>query len=275
MHDKSQHEKQKLKPIESVGVGAVTGVVSASVYLPFWTIKMRHQCELPFTLHPRVLYKGYGTILGVIAPITILQIFNASRVESITASTTVSPEQRMLSSFMGGASSAVVSNLLNLVGTQQHKHSHPSPRIAAHTLYSQFGPRKLFVGLPTTAMGEGLFTMSYYGMVPYLKPYMKEYFDNEVAATLAAGVLAGIPTAVITQPLDRIKTMQHKHADEVGAQGKNNGLIKCCKELYKTSGFRVGFFKGLIPRGIGLTATITAAGATADFVENAYKGYKS
>ncbi|MBA2649833.1 MAG: MC/SLC25 family protein [Legionella sp.] len=271
MPGESQQKKQKLKPLESIGVGVATGFVSATVYMPFMTLKVRYQCGEPFTLDPRILYKGYPTILGVIVPVTAIQIFNASRVENAVSGTTVSSNQRMLSSFLGGASSALISNTLNLSVTQLHKHKYASPFLSLKTLMANHGTQKIMVGLPTSAMGEGLFTLAYYGIVPLVKPHVKKHVDNELASTLMTGVIAGVPTAVITQPLDRIKTWQHKHADVRDAQGNKHGLTRCVKELYQTEGFRVGFFKGLIPRGLGLTATITAAGAAAEFAQNSFR----
>lgn len=268
------HEKQKLTPLESIGIGFVTGFVGATVYLPFWSIKMRYQCGFPFSLHPFILFKGYTTILGVMVPITGLQLFNASRVEHLTEGQTVSYQQRMASAFIAGASSATISNILNLLGTQQHKHKYISPFKTAQTLVMNHGLKKLTVGLLTTTMAEGLFTFSYYGLVPFLKSVIKDYVNNDFSCSLIAGGLAGITTSIITQPLDRIKTLQHQRVDENDHVGKyKHGLVASIKDLYSKDGFRIGFFKGLIPRGVGLTATIAAAGATAEFTENIYRKY--
>ena len=261
--------KKKLTSFESASIGAIAGVVAATTYMPFWTIKMRYQSNLPFALHPLILYKGFGTILSFIIPVKAIQIFNTSRVESLTAGSTVTSQQRILSAFVGGASSALLTSPLNLVITQQHKHKHSSPKVAANSLMNQHGKSRILVGLPTHALGEGLYTLGYYAMVPFVKPYMKGYFNSELAASLAAGVLVGIPTAILTHPLDRIKTMQHFCADEKNAPN----VVKCVKDLVKNDGLWKGMFKGLIPRGAGIVALTMAAGTTADLAETTYRNY--
>ncbi len=109
MHGEDHSQKQKLKPVESLAVGAVTGWAAASVYMPFFTVKMRYQTGMPFSLDPRILYKGFGTALGMVLPITTLQIFTASSVENAaTTGNTVSTTERMGSAFCGGASAGVL-----------------------------------------------------------------------------------------------------------------------------------------------------------------------
>lgn len=273
MKNENEHLKKKLTSLESACIGSIAGLVAATTYMPFWTIKMRYQSNMPLSLHPLILYKGFGTILSFIIPVKAIQIFNTSRVESLTSGSTITPEQRTLSAFVGGASSALLTSPLNLTITQQHKHKYSSPKIAAQTLMNQHGKSKILVGLPTHAMGEGLYTLAYYAMVPLVKPYMKGYFNSELAATLAAGILVGLPTAIVTHPLDRIKTMQHLRADEKDALGNKHSAVRCIKDLIKNDGIWKGMFKGLIPRGAGIVALTVAAGTTAEVAETTYRKY--
>lgn len=270
MSDTDQLVKKKLTALESVGVGIATGVVSATVNLPFWTIKMRKQCDLPFTMDPRVLYKGFPAVLATVVSITTLQIFNISRVESMSSGDTVSSQQRTFSSFIGSISSSLITNPLNIIGTQQHKHNNLSFAKTAKNMSHQLGFRSFWIGLPISAVSESIYISAYYGFFPPLKYYMNTYINNEIFAAMCAAVLAGIPTAVITQPADRIRTMQHQHADE---KGKHH-FTPSVKKIYRTKGV-IGFFSGLIPRTVAITSTVLAAGTTADKMESFYKKAKS
>lgn len=268
MDDKinSKYKKQKLKPLESIGIGTVTGFATVSVYLPLWAIKMRVQCDLPFTLNPRVLYRGYSIGLATMVPVTAFEIFNASQVESVISSENmVTARQRIFSSFVGGLTSSLITNPLNLIGTQQHKYG-TTPLNTIKTLTSQFGIRGIYVGLPTIAIADGIFSCAFWGVFPLIKHYANNYSENQTLSSFTAGVGAGLPTAILTHPLDLIKTVQHQHADEKG----KNGFIHCVKEIYSKYG-SVGFFRGLVPRTIGMTATVLTAGITADGVESIYR----
>jgi hypothetical protein len=263
-------ERRKLTLAESVGIGTVTGVATVSAYLPLWTIKTRMQGDMPFTLNPRILYKGYGLALVTMVPMKMIQIFTSSRVENATSdanANTVSSKQRIYSAFAGGICSSMVTNMLNLVTTQQHKQKQKSPRATAQMIKKQLGFRAFFVGYPTIAVAEGLYTSAYYGFFPPLKQFVNSYVHNEPVAAIAAGVLAGASTAVITQPLDRIKTTQHLRVDEQDARG----VTQCIRSLYKDHGIRVGFFKGLLPRTMSLVAAVVVAGSAADITESAYR----
>ncbi len=266
MNDKKSFDKAKLTPLESVYIGSATGFAAVTAYLPSWTIKMRIQCSLPFTLDPRILYRGYTAGLAVMVPVTVVQIFNTSRVESLLPGDTITFNGRAISSFLGGTLSSIFTNPLNLINTQQHKHDYQSPLIAAKAIVQKSGVKNLCIGLPTIAMADGLYTCAYYGLFSPLKIHFCDRTHNKTASALSAAILTGVSTAVITQPLDSIRTMQHQYADE-----KNkHGFVKCVKELYQKGG-GLGFFKGIAPRAIGTTLTVLAAGTAADITESHYR----
>ena len=266
MNDKPSFEKTKLTPLESIGIGAVTGFSAVTVYLPTWAIKMRMQCGLPFTLDPRFLYKGYTTGLSVMVPATAFEMFNTSRVESISSKKTVTAKERVVSSFLGGLTSSILTNPLNLIGTQQHKHN-TTPYKVISIMVRQHGLRSLFIGLPTIAVADGMFNCAFYGLFPPVKYYLTDYTcNNETFAGFAASALIGIPTAALTHPIDLIKTRQHQYADEKGM----HGFTKCFKEIYK-SNTKMAFFKAFVPRTIGMTCTVLAAGTTAEVAESLYR----
>ncbi len=266
MTDKPSFKKTKLTPLESIGIGAVTGFSAVSVYVPTWAIKMRMQCGLPYTLNPRLLYKGYTTGLSVMVPATAFEMFNTSRVESFSSEKTVTAKERVVSSFLGGLTASILTNPLNLIGTQQHKHD-TTPYKVVSTMVRQQGLRSLFIGLPTIAVADGLFNCAFYGLFPPVKYYLKDYtFNNDTFAAFAASALVGIPTAALTHPIDLIKTRQHLFADEKGM----HGFTKSVKEIYKNNG-KMAFFKAFVPRTIGMTCTVLAAGTTAEAAESMYR----
>lgn len=92
---------------------------------------------------------------------------------------------------------------------------------------------------------------------PYLSQEIHKRTDNQTARLLLPGLLAGATSALITQPLDTIKT--NMHADIC-----NKSALQVAKELYRAvdpvtgaSGIRA-LYAGLGARmlGVGLSMAI-------------------
>lgn len=263
-------KKQKLTTLESLTIGSIVGFANITINLPLWAIKIRIQCDLPFTVDPRILYKGYTMLLATTVPIAALEIFNTSRIEKIlNEEKTVSSQERVFSSFLGGISSSLIGNPLNLIATQQHKHG-TTPLNTTKNMIRQFGIKSIYIGLPASTMTHGLFACAFYGIFPIIKEYARKYTHSEGTAYIFAGVLAGISTAVLTHPLDLIKTIQHRNSDQKG----EHSFIYSFRKIYKNKG-SVGLFKGFVPRTLGMCSTVLVAGTTADVVESIYRNNKS
>ena len=69
------------------------------------------------------------------------------------------------------------------------------------------------------------------------------WFNNEVTDKLVSGGLAGITAISVTYPTDLIRRrLQLQNYDALVP--KNNGIVDCCKKIYKLEGIR-GFYHGL------------------------------
>lgn len=257
-------DKNILNTSESIVIGGLTGAMEVTINLPLWTIKMRSQCGLLFTLNPAVLYRGYPIALASMSSITALQLWNSSLLErsSLRNRTTVSSYERMTSSFMGGAIAACIFGPINLIGTQQHKYNYSSYHQAAKYTFNKIGIRGLFIGTPMTGLTDGIFTCTFFGMFPCAKNYIYSTNSSETTASLLTGAFTGIIAAIITQPVDVIKTIQQKEADQI-----KKSAFTCAVDLYK-QGNKFVFFRGFIPRTIWLTSAVTTAGILAEKIEN-------
>lgn len=266
MPEKSQNEqqgkdqKQVLSFSESLAAGCLTGSVATFVNMPAWALSTRVQQGQPFTLNPRILYRGTAVVLSTMVPSTMAQLTATAYIErsyekSVGGSTTISPEARMLTSFMGGATASPLSNMITLTITQQHKHSISAFLPTAKDFLKKHSARRLFTGLPSTMMADGLFILSFYGLAPTIKKHIRAADSENVLFDVGSGFLAGWFAAVATHPAVRVKTIQHTAAD---TNGKVPSILAAVKNIVAQDGY-VGFYKGLSPRLIGLPLTVAAA----------------
>jgi hypothetical protein len=261
--EEERKERKVLSYEESFTVGALTGGVEVTTNLPLWTIKTRAQSDLPFTLNPAVLYRGYPVALASMTLITAMQITNSSVMEHsvLHADATVSYRQRIGTAFAGGAASALIFGPLDLIGTQWHKHNYNSFIHAFKATYKTVGIRGLAIGTPATAITDGIITCAFWGVYAPCKKTIAEYYPNKYVSSLVAGLLTGLAAAIISHPADIIKTRQQLKADE-----SNKSIATYFKEMYqKPGGF--GFYKAIVPRMVWLTSMVTVAGLVAENLE--------
>ena len=59
---------------QSFLIGSVAGATEVMLNHPLWSIKIRIQCGDPFTLNPRLLYRGILANIASIIPSATLQV---------------------------------------------------------------------------------------------------------------------------------------------------------------------------------------------------------
>ncbi len=260
---KESDKNTKLSFLQSVFVGSALGVTGYTINMPFWTAKTRIQAGAPFTLNPFVLFRGLTSILATMAPITTIQIAFTSAIERVMdAETTVSSQQRMLTSFLGGASAAPFSNALTMIIVQQHKQENASFLATAKSTYTKYGLSRFTAGLPAQMVADGLYVFSFYALASWLRMNLySEEQSQSLNAKITSGLMAGLVSVLTTQLPDRIKTYQQLQAN---ASNRIPTILESAKTLCRAEGFRGFFCKGLGPRLIGGPVTIMATSMVSD-----------
>lgn len=264
---KENKGKEVLSFKESLLIGGATGATEVCINLPLWAIKMRAQCDLPFTMDPKILYRGFSIAFLSMTTTTALQLMSSSSLENYTLGNgkIVTYEQRVLSAFAGGAVAALVFGPINLIGTQQHKHNYKSFYYSALVTRNKLHFKGLFVGTPGTALSDGIFTCAFFGIYPWMKVKTQNSNNNEYLTKYSAGAATGFSAAIISHPIDTIKTYQQRMADN-----KSMKMLEACQKIYKEKGF-YGFFKAFPQRSIWLSSAVTVAGVAADNYETIFK----
>ena len=68
--------KDEITILQQAASGSGAACMELSVGHPLWTIKVRLQKGLPFTLNPSVLYRGVLGNLASMIPITVMQLIS-------------------------------------------------------------------------------------------------------------------------------------------------------------------------------------------------------
>lgn len=248
--------------IQSLITGSVAGAVEVGVNHPLWNVKIRMQCGDPFTLNPRLLYRGIIPNAASMIPVTAIQVGLDRFFQHIFFKETskLSSAQCIASAFVAGVGSAPASCATEMVLTHQ-KNTGWGFYSAGKYLITKHGYRSLFTGLPATMAREGVFTLFFLAVTPLLKGAVQPYLSKDYAASLVAGMGSGIAATILSQSADTIKTIQQ------GAELPYDvGLRSVVRELYKKQGF-YGFFKGGTPRGIRVVSAITVMGLVTEKME--------
>jgi hypothetical protein len=255
-------QKKNTTVIQSLITGSVAGAVEVGVNHPLWTIKIRMQCGDPFTLNPRLLYRGIVPNAASMIPITGIQVgFDRCLLRMLYKDgAELTDFQCISSAFVAGVGSAPASCITEMVMTHQKK-TGESFYTAGKYVVSNSGWRGLFTGLPATMMREGIFTPFFLAVTPILKGKVLPYVPNNGVALLVAGIGSGLGATILSQAADTLKTIQ-----QGAAHPQQVSLGRVVREIYVKDGL-YGFFRGGIPRGARVVSAVTVMGLVTDKME--------
>jgi len=211
---------QQLSGAENAFLGGCAGVIEITLLQPILYWKNAVQQRLPFTLDPRLLYRGLTASVTNMAVLTSLQFISTGKIAAfITKGDTsrkLKPAEQISAAFLGGAFSGVACGPIELVMIQQQRHGGNLLR-TPFRIVSTFGPLAVFRGLTTSIGREALFTMGYLGIAPVLNEHMRERFPsvNSVVLQFLCACTAAFPAAFISHPLDTIKTCMQGDIERV------------------------------------------------------------
>ena len=164
---------QQLNEAENTLLGITSGIIEVSVMQSTNYLKNASQQGLPFTLNPRVLYRGYVANCLNMGSVTGFQFFaNGATKQLITGGVTrpLTPAEQIGAGFAAGSSSAILASPLELLMIQQQRKGGSMGGAAAAVLSA--GPATVGRGLINTAMREGIYTAGYLGVGPAVREYI-------------------------------------------------------------------------------------------------------
>ena len=224
---------QRLSAGENALVGIAAGVIEVTLLQPILYWKNAAQQSLPFTLNPRLLYRGLITSIGNMAVLTGLQFPLAGAcAKLITGGTAreMSGMETIGAAFAGGSLSGFACGPMELVMIQQQRFG-GSLFMTPLRIVKDFGFFSMFRGLLPSCGREGLYTAGVLGMCPvFTKAIEERKLASGNASKLLAAIGAGIIAATLSHPLDTVKSCVQGDLEQTNYKSQADTITKLLKE---------------------------------------------
>mmetsp|Transcript_11433 Transcript_11433/g.23999 ORF Transcript_11433/g.23999 Transcript_11433/m.23999 type:complete len:277 (+) Transcript_11433:90-920(+) len=237
---------QRLSGGENCVLGIAAGAIEVGINQPMLYCKNAVQQGLPFTMDPRVLYRGVTMSAMNMGGLTGLQFYLSGFIQKqITAGSprSLTAAEEMGAGFLGGAISGLPCCVMELVMIQQQRFGGSIVGTASRLMRSQGAPI-LMRGFITSSGREGIYTLGYLGLVPVVqRELVQRYNCSPVMGGIAGSICAGCFAGWASHPLDTIKTCMQ--GDVEGT--KYTSITSTARLLYQEGGIGA-FYNGLFWR---------------------------
>ena len=252
---------------ENVGLGVFAALVEAICLQPTLYWKNARAQGLPFTLNPRMIYRGttmsminemqmMGVQFGTTGFLQRMWLTYVATNSSSNSSISLSMSDELGLSCLGGAISAIPTCPVEVIMINQQKTGHSMINMISN-ITSNFGYLNdgLMRGLMPCVLRDSIYTCGLLGVTPYTQDYLMKKFDySQSVAGFYASIVGGCFSAAFSHPLDVIKTCMQGDLQRT----KYSTLIGTTKSLYHEGGVKM-FFRGLFWRTFNITATVYMA----------------
>jgi hypothetical protein len=251
---KGEDKLRNLDEHQNFTLGLVTGVVEQTIVQPLLFWKNSFQQGVPFTLNPKIVYRGTAASCTSMAALTGIQFISSGYLQKFVAGgvgNRMTWGQEVTCAFLGGAISGPACCLLELTMIQQQRHGGSMPGTMSRIVQSS-GPLGLTRGLLMSTGREAFFTAGYLGILPATQKYIREHATTvspqvaQAAGTVSTGLLCGL----ITQPMDTAKTCMQGDIE----RKKYGGTLETMRKLLAEYGSVRALYRGYLWRSANIIA---------------------
>mmetsp|Transcript_18 Transcript_18/g.27 ORF Transcript_18/g.27 Transcript_18/m.27 type:complete len:285 (-) Transcript_18:168-1022(-) len=247
---------QELNASQNASVGLACGTIEVCIDQPMLYWKNAAQQNMPFTLNPRLMYRGLLASIANMASLTAIQFFGTGMIKQLIVDgedRALTEVEEIASAFTGGAISGIVCGPLELTMIQQQRFG----RNIIHTpmqIIRETGLLGMGRGMLPSIMREGIFTCGYLGVTPVLE---RKISQNEQLSFLpkplvqfVCSMTAGFVASGLSHPADTIKTCMQGDIQQSTYTRMTSGL----RLIIHRDGFG-GLYKGFIWRYLRMGMT--------------------
>jgi len=240
-------------------LGTIAAFIEGIILQPTAYWKNAKAQNLPFTLDPRLLYRGTAAAIFNECQMMGLQfgftgffqkMFQKDSTRKLTRT------QEFASAGIGGVCAAFFASPVELIMIQQQKYggsffNTPMRIVKNHGLLSAGMMR----GVLATAGRDCMYTCGMLGVTPIMQEYLLTNHNMSLsAASFYASMIGGVVAAVPSHPFDCIKTCMQGDAQRV----KYDTFVRTARTLYQEAGVR-RLFNGVMWRTVNITMTVYIA----------------
>lgn len=248
-------------------VGTTAAFIEAILLQPTLYWKNARAQKMPFTIDPRVIYRGTGAAIlnecgqmGLQYMTTNIILKALTRTEAkdqIMSATSL----EVFSALSSGAICALFANPVELVMIQQQKYGGSAIATIQRCLIAK--PSNFFRGFISCCVRDGMYVGSMFGVTPMITSHLKKSGElSPLMASVYASILGGVLGSLPTISIDLVKTcMQGDLARE-----EYKTLSQTLRLLYKQGGTQ-RLFAGGLWRSINITGTIFVANEVTSYAK--------
>mmetsp|Transcript_90650 Transcript_90650/g.255962 ORF Transcript_90650/g.255962 Transcript_90650/m.255962 type:complete len:267 (-) Transcript_90650:182-982(-) len=248
---------QNLSEGENMLLGGSAAFVEAIILQPTIYWKNAAQQGLPFTLDPKVVYRGLGAALSNEMGQMALQFGTTGCIKRLVAgeqNAELSRGKEFLSALLGGAVAAPYAQLAEVTMIQQQRHGGTLFGTALRIFRERGIPGGLFRGLISLTGRDAIYVGGLLGITPILQDTLVErYRMNQSLAGLTASCAGGLFAGVITTPMDAISTCMKGDLE----RKQYGGFIDTLQQ--RAAGGVKHLFGGVFWRSVNIIGTIAIA----------------
>ncbi|GAB5357117.1 hypothetical protein AAMO2058_000346900 [Amorphochlora amoebiformis] len=213
---------ENLTELENMTVGAIGGLMEVTIMQSTNYWKNAKQQGLPFTMDPRITYRGYLSNCINFVSCTVWQFGSNG----------------LMKKWMLGDSDRKLRPLELIMIQQQRK---GGSLFKAAQGITQEGITTWGRGFSMTAVREGLYTGGYLGVTPIIRTKLKEINPtwNEDFCRMLGSICGGLFACYLSHPGDTLKTIMQGDIE----QKRFSTHVSSARVLYKESGISA-FFRG-------------------------------
>ena len=123
---------------------------------------------------------------------------------------------------------------------------------------------------------DGLYTCGYMGLTPVFKELLEPRFEEGSSAPfLGAGIAAGVMSALMTHPVDTVKTIVQTRCmpGATVPEGVPTSVSGVTAEVWAKGGV-AGFYSGVLPRSFRLITAVFILNMSKDEIEKRWPELK-
>lgn len=232
---------------ENVVIGVLAAFIEGVILQPTLYWKNAKAQNIPFTINPRVIYRG-----------TAASLYNEMQMMGLQFGLTGLYQRFNLGEYgaalFGGATAAIFASPVELVMIQQQNFGgniyHTSQRVI-----TTYGVRGIFRGLLPAMLRDALYVSGFLGITPLTQNYLMNHHDMSVLESgFWASMLGGVAAAVPSHPFDLVKTCMQGDMKKDTYKTMNQSF----NVLWKQGRIR-RLFSGCFWRSFNIIATVYIA----------------
>ena len=231
-------------------IGVFAAFVEAIILQPTLYWKNANAQGKPFTMNPRILYRGSAASIYNECQMMGLQF----GITSVISTTLGKDANEIVSAIGGGSLAAIFASPVELVMIQQQNKGGNALNVLKG-LQIPSNPTSLFRGLSLAIQRDGIYVGAMLGLTPVLKRHIQEQYQlTSSTANFYASMIGGVIAAVPSHPFDMVKTcMQGDMERKVYGSATQSLAV-----IWKQGGIK-RLFAGGLWRTINITATVWIA----------------